>query len=113
MLVQVPARLLVGSPPVQQFVPHIGYNSLFPLALELLPWESADVAGQLALLRDPTQLWSPYGLRSLAKTSSLYRRYNDHDDAPYWRGNVWINFNFLVLCSLHSCMTCASARAST
>eukprot|EP00892_Ulva_mutabilis_P002240 jgi/Ulvmu1/12016/UM083_0029.1 len=98
-------RMLEGAPPKEQFVPHIGYNSLFPLALELIPWDSPDVASQLALLSNPKQLWSPYGLRSLAKSSSMYHAYNDEDDAPYWRGNIWINLNYLVLGSLHTCLT--------
>lgn len=104
---QVVVRLAVGSAPQPQFVPHIGYNSLFPLALELIPWDSPDVASQLTLLADPTQLWSDFGLRSLSKRSSLYNRHNSNDNAPYWRGSVWINVNFLVLRSLHTCHRCA------
>lgn len=106
---QVTARVVVGSAPQAQFVPHVGYNSLLPLALELVPWASPDVATQLALLTDPEQLWSNYGLRSLSKASSMYGRRNNEHNAPYWRGSVWINVNFLLLRSLHACARCASS----
>ncbi|GFR47414.1 hypothetical protein Agub_g9131 [Astrephomene gubernaculifera] len=116
--------------PLPQFVPQFGYVSLFPLIMELLPTGEAvhnsssssnntaaaadDVAGgqaagaggaeltlqQLALLQDPNLLWSPSGLRSLAATASLYKKRNTADDPPYWRGQIWININYLVLRAL-------------
>ncbi|KAG2443621.1 hypothetical protein HXX76_001971 [Chlamydomonas incerta] len=55
---------------------------------------------QLQQLTDPSLLWSEHGLRSLAKSASLYKKRNTADDPPYWRGQIWINVNYLVLRSL-------------
>lgn len=99
----VTVRNSTGAPPTLQHVPHFGYNSLFPLALQLLPSDSLELGVQLQHLRAPGLLWTPFGLRSLSKSSSLYQAYNTGTDPPYWRGAIWINLNFLVLRSLHKC----------
>lgn len=119
----VSERVTTGWPQ-PQFVPQFGYVSLFPLIMRLLPTgrepnatasaaATAATAGataaaggaaltlqQLQLLTDPSLLWSEHGLRSLAKTASLYKKRNTADDPPYWRGQIWINVNYLVLRSL-------------
>jgi len=74
--------------------------SLFPLLMRLLPPESPALGATLAALGDPGQLWSAAGLRSLSAASSLYRARNTEHDAPYWRGPVWLNVNFLALAAL-------------
>lgn len=84
-----------------QFVDHTGYVSLFPLLLRLLPPDSPRLSDLLALLGDPARgLWSDFGLRSLAKGDKMYLRDNAPGDAPYWRGPIWINCNFLAVRAL-------------
>lgn len=51
----------------------------------------------LRILRDPEQLWSSYGIRSLSKKDLFYAEPNAPGDAPYWRGAIWIPINFLAL----------------
>lgn len=84
-----------------QHVRHVGYVSLFPLLLKVLPPDSAKLKALLDQLRDPAHLWSPYGLRSLSTTDAFYERENAAGDNPYWRGSIWINMNYLALDALH------------
>jgi len=84
-----------------QFVDHSGYVSLFPLLLRLLPADSPRLGDLLELVGDPAKgIWSDFGLRSLAKGDKMYLRDNAPGDAPYWRGPIWINCNFLAVDAL-------------
>eukprot|EP00752_Nemacystus_decipiens_P007415 g6630.t3 len=89
-----------GSSPRPQHVQHIGYVSIFPLLLKLLPPESPAVGSLLAHMRDSTQLWSPHGLRSLSASDPFYQVENNPGDEPYWRGHIWVNVNYLALAAL-------------
>ena len=91
----------VTSGPKLKKVPHFGYVSLFPLIALLLPASSDQLIETVRQLRDPELMWTDFGLRSLSKDSSLYDRGNTFDDAPYWRGPIWINLNYLTLSALH------------
>lgn len=86
--------------------PHLGYVSLFPFFLGILPWEHPRARRLLEALQPPPDgkkqhqagidtLWSPYGILSLSSKDPLFRQGED-----YWRGKIWINMNFLALCSL-------------
>ena len=91
---------VVSEEPRERFVPYFGYVSLFPLLLEVLPPDSPRLGKLLRDLEDPTLLWTPFGLRSLAPTSTLYAKHNTEHDPPYWRGAVWINMNYLAVRAL-------------
>jgi len=90
----------VIQPPEYDFVNMFGYVSLFPLALEIIPPSSHKLEVMIRKLDDPSLLWTPYGLRSLAANASLYNKRNTEHDPPYWRGPIWININFLTLKAL-------------
>ncbi|CAH1118742.1 unnamed protein product [Phaedon cochleariae] len=78
-----------------------GYVGLFPFLLHLVRPDSPKLGRILQDLRNPELLWTPFGLRSLSKSSPLYMRRNTEHDPPYWRGQIWINVNFLALRALH------------
>lgn len=97
----LPKVRLALEPPTLRFVEHIGYVSLFPLLLQVLSPESPKLGKLLSDLRQPSLLWTDYGLRSLAKTSPFYMKYNTEVDPPYWRGPIWININYLAVRALY------------
>ncbi len=73
---------------------------LFPLLLELLEPTSQKLDLLLSDMEDPSKLFTSFGLRSLSRSSSLYMKRNTEHDAPYWRGPIWINVNFLAIRAL-------------
>ena len=77
-------------------VPHLGYISIFPVLLGLLPADSPRLEHVLKLIRSEDHLWSPYGLRSLSKQDEYYGTGEN-----YWKGPIWININYLALSSLY------------
>lgn len=83
---------------------HRGYVSLFPFLLGLLPADSPHLGPILDLVRDPEQLWSPAGIRSLSKQHPLYGQGEN-----YWRGPVWIQMNYLALGSLYKVSDAAAS----
>lgn len=91
----------VREAPRPRFVGALGYVSLFPLLLQLLRPDSPRLPAVLAAMRSERQLWTPFGLRSLARDSPLYMQRNTQHDPPYWRGPVWVNINYLALRALH------------
>ncbi|KAF3485754.1 hypothetical protein F2Q69_00054148 [Brassica cretica] len=93
-------REAFGKPELR-LVPHIGYVSFFPFMFRIIPPASSILEKQLDLISNKSIVWSDYGLLSLGKTSSLYMKYNTEHEAPYWRGAIWMNMNYMILSSLH------------
>ncbi|CAI4227195.1 unnamed protein product [Auanema sp. JU1783] len=77
-----------------------GYNSLFPLMMKLIPADSRELTFVLSKLRNTKELWTDFGLRSLSASSPYYSARNTEHDPPYWRGNIWINMNYMVISAL-------------
>lgn len=102
----VPDMIRVTSKhPEMRFVDTtFGYVNLFPFLLQIVDAQHPSLGIMLKKIRDPELLWTDYGLRSLAKTSPLYMKRNTEHDPPYWRGQIWININYLALRSLHHYM---------
>ena len=78
------------------FNPHIGYVNLFPIIFGYLNPDEGIFKATLEFLQDSNELYSNFGIRSLSKSDLLY-----HTGEDYWRGNIWINLNFLVLRGLY------------
>eukprot|EP01060_Flectonema_neradi_P036781 TRINITY_DN718_c6_g3_i1.p1 TRINITY_DN718_c6_g3~~TRINITY_DN718_c6_g3_i1.p1 ORF type:complete len:1071 (+),score=233.34 TRINITY_DN718_c6_g3_i1:51-3215(+) len=90
----------IVSPEVPEpgFTEHVGYVSFMPLFLKLLPYKGNEehVDSLIAKLQD-IEMFTDQGLRSLSLKSPLYMTENAPGDAPYWRGAVWININYLAV----------------
>ena len=71
---------------------HKGYISLFPFLVGLMGPDHSHLKAVLDLIRDPEELWSPSGLRSLSRKDKYYGT-----DENYWRGPVWMNINYMVV----------------
>jgi mannosyl-oligosaccharide glucosidase len=71
---------------------HKGYISLFPFLVGLMGPDHSHLEALLGLIRDPEELWSPYGLRSLSPKDKYYGTAEN-----YWRSPVWININYMVI----------------
>ena len=87
--------------PTPKYVNAVGYVSLFPFLVQILDPASPKLDKVLTQLKDTEKLWSEFGLRSLSKSDPIYKKYNTEHDAPYWRGAVWININFLAVRALN------------
>lgn len=79
----------------KQFICHDGYISLFPFMLQHLSPSSPQFKASLSLLSDETKIWSDYGILSLSRKDKFFGK-----DENYWRGNIWLNLNYLSLRAL-------------
>ncbi|XP_062110650.1 mannosyl-oligosaccharide glucosidase GCS1 isoform X3 [Humulus lupulus] len=87
--------------PKLRLVPHVGYVSLFPFMRKIIPPESWILGKQLDLISNRSTLWTDFGIRSLARSSSMYMKRNTEHDPPYWRGPIWMNMNYMILSALN------------
>ena len=69
-----------------------GYVALFPLLSGFLGPDHPQLGPVLGLLRNPDELWSQFGIRSLSPQSKYYGTGDN-----YWRGPIWININYMIL----------------
>jgi len=83
-----------------RFVSHVGYVSLFPFLLRLLPRSGASEELGASLDQVEELLDPQSGLASLSRLSSFHAARNTEHDAPYWRGAVWPPINYLALAAL-------------
>ncbi|KAL8804530.1 MAG: hypothetical protein Q9200_005799 [Gallowayella weberi] len=83
-------KIAAAEPP--KHVCHKGYVSLLPFCLGLVGHDSPHLGAVLNLIRDPEELWSPFGIRSL----SIRDKYFGIDE-DYWRGPIWMNINYMIL----------------
>ena len=77
---------------IHTFVCHKGYISLFPFLTGHMDSHHPHLPATLNLLRDPNQLWTDHGIRSLSPDDKLYG-----SDYNYWRSPIWINMNYLAI----------------
>jgi glycogen debranching enzyme len=79
----------------RSFIPTKSYSGLVPLIAGIVPADR--LARVLEAVRDPLQLLSPAGVRSVSARSVIYepgyaRGYNSN-----WRGPVWVPINYLLV----------------
>lgn len=75
---------------------HKGYVSIIPFLTGMVGPNNPHLKAVLDLIRDPKELWSDYGIRSLSKKDEFYGT-----DENYWRSPIWINVNYLVVKNLY------------
>jgi hypothetical protein len=81
----------------QGFIPTVSYSGLIPLIAGIVPADRAERV--LAALRDPQQLLSPYGVRSVSAQSVIYQPGYAKEGGvnSNWRGPVWVPINYLLV----------------
>ena len=68
-----------------EYSKHEGYPNLLPLAFGMINPDSDELDATLDLIKDTDRLWTAYGLRSLSKQSSVFKKNNN-----YWTNPIWI-----------------------
>ena len=71
---------------------HRGYISLFPFLVGLMGPDHLHLEAVLDLIRNPEELWSHHGIRSLSLKDKYYGTGEN-----YWRSPIWININYMLV----------------
>jgi hypothetical protein len=81
----------------EAFIPTKSYSGLMPLVAGIVPADRIERV--LDALRDPAQLLSPHGVRSVSAKSVIYQPGYAKENGvnSNWRGPVWIPINYLVV----------------
>ena len=77
------------------FIPTKSYSGLIPLIAGIVPPERA--ARVLEAVRDPLQMLSPAGIRSVSARSVIYEPGYAQGYNSNWRGPVWVPINYLLV----------------
>lgn len=77
------------------YSPHIGYVSIMPILDSDVEIGTPEYEFILDSIKRKDVLMSEFGLRSLSKGDILYK-----SGEEYWRGPIWLNFNYLTLRAL-------------
>lgn len=80
-----------------RFIPTVSYSGLIPLIAGIVPPDRVDRV--LTAVRDPEQLLSPYGVRSVSARSVIYQPgyAKERGVNSNWRGPVWVPINYLLV----------------
>jgi mannosyl-oligosaccharide glucosidase len=81
----------------ESFIPTKSYSGLVPLMAGIVPADR--LPRVLEALRDPAQLLSPHGVRSVSARSVIYQPGYAKEGGvnSNWRGPIWIALNYLVI----------------
>jgi glycogen debranching enzyme len=79
------------------FIPTKSYSGLIPLVAGIVPADRLERV--LAALRDPQQLLSAFGVRSVSAKSVIYQPgyAKERGVNSNWRGPVWVPINYLLV----------------
>lgn len=92
---QIYKEPITSDPSSIEFAQHLGYVQLFPFLFNYTNGPES-IQSYLTLLNNPKELYSTFGIRSLSANDEYYSPGNE----TLWRGNIWVEFNFLVLRAL-------------
>lgn len=87
---------------------HVGYVSILPMLLGMVQPNSIQLQSIITQLTDPNQLYTTYGIRSLSGADEYYGSAEN-----YWRGNIWINLNYMTVVALKHYTSHISIFSST
>jgi alpha,alpha-trehalase len=83
----------------REIVPCVTYSNLVALWARLAPVESGRRMIERYVL-EPSKLWAPHGIRSLAADEPLYNNENVLKPYSNWQGPIWPHANWMFLHAL-------------